>query len=411
LLVLLLLAVVVAVATGCAGDDKESGGGAAAADASTTANNAASDDAGAAADKSPVDIAIVTDLTGPYAGQSGPTPIEAYVKRVNEGGGIDGHKIVTKTYDGQSAAPATLDATRQAIQDKPAAIVFGAFLSDSAMAALGKTDIPVVGFGAFPGWTGHDNVFSIVGDIVNHNSDAWLQILTSRDRKKIALVGVSEAALKLERKLAKDAGVDVVYFNPGLGVQVDAPTALSVAQEIKAKGANGVVVLGVGGPAIQANLNQLGADVLVVEPSEFGPAVAKQYGKKVEGMIFAHPTAQATVDNAGMKQYRDDMTKYGYEENIFLPVAPSMYASTEMLVESLKRVGAPFTAADTVADLNTVRDFTADGMVAKASFPEFHESGTDCLSTSEMKDGEWVATKNGDYPFTCSTSGSIGLAG
>ena len=68
-------------------------------------------------------------------------------------------------------------------------------------------------------------------------------------------------------------------------------------------------------------------------------------------------------------------------------------------------------ASIVIADLNKLKDFTADGMVPKASFPDFHEKGTDCLGTSEMKGGEWVAAKDGDYPFVCSKSGSISLAG
>jgi hypothetical protein len=127
-------------------------------------------------------------------------------------------------------------------------------------------------------------------------------------------------------------------------------------------------------------------------------------------MIFAYATAQATVkENPGITQYVEDMEKNGFGENIYLAAAPGIYAATQMLFESFEKAGAPFEQQKTVADLNKVTDFTAGGIVPKASFPEFHETGTDCLSTSVVENGEWVAGQNGDYPFVCSDSGSISL--
>jgi ABC-type branched-subunit amino acid transport system substrate-binding protein len=363
---------------------------------------------GGAAAKKPITIDIITDLTGPYAGQAGPTPALAYIKRVNAKGGVDGRRITVHTYDGQSNAAATLAAARRAIQDKPAGIVLQAFLSTSAVAALGPTGIPVVGFGAFPGWTGHANVFSVVGDITTHNSDAWLRVLTKLGRTKLALAGVSEPDLNLLRKLAPAAGAKIVYFNPGLGISVDAPTALSVAQAIKAAGADGLVVLGVGGPAIQANLTQLNADVIVEEPSEFGPAVVKQYGDKVDGMIFSGAFAQVyTTKNKGIAQFKSDMTRFGYAKNIYLPSAPPIYASTQMLLDALAKVGAPFANKRTVAQLNRTRNFTAGGIIPRATFPKWHTIGTDCLSSSVVRNGKWAGLQSGSFPFTCSKSGDI----
>jgi branched-chain amino acid transport system substrate-binding protein len=359
-----------------------------------------------------IHIALIEDLTGSFAPISGPQPSQAYISALNAQGGLDGYQIKTTVYDGQSTPAGTLNAARQAAQASPNAILMGAWNASSANAFLATTGIPVVGFGALGGYEGYNNVFSDIGEAAVHSSDVWIRILTTRGANKIALLDTTIEAKfdALLKKLTPGAGGTVVYDNATLPYPVDSPTALSLAEHVKSSGANGVFAAD-GGDMVQADLNQLGYKASVLEVSELGPAVIKEWGSKVNGMIFGSAFATAYVkNNPGVTQFVTDMQKYGYSSLIYAdPYAIEHFAATKMLLDAMTTAGPPFSPKATVAALNNLHNYTADGLLAFVSFPQWHTIGADCASTATVTNGQWVADKNGTDPFICSKSGSVGF--
>jgi ABC-type branched-subunit amino acid transport system substrate-binding protein len=358
-----------------------------------------------------IKVALIDDLTGGFSAISGPQPSLAFIKDLNAHGGMNGYKVVTKIYDGQSSDAGTLQSARRAMQDHPNAILMGSWNAASANAFLSKTGVPVIGFGALGGYGGYNNVFSDIGEAGSHASDVWMRILALKGVKKVALLdtiyeGKFDALLQ---RLAPGTGLKVVYDNATLPYPVDSPTALSLAQAVKQSGADGVYAAA-GGDLVQADLNQLGVKVSVLEVSAFGPAVIKQWGSKVNGMIFGSAFASAYVKNKAVSKYVALMSKYGYSSSTYNnPYAIEHYAATKMLFDAMKKVKAPYRASSIVASLNKLHRYTGGGLLPFVSFPEWHSISNDCAATATVVDGKWIADKNGTNPFVCSLTGSKGL--
>jgi branched-chain amino acid transport system substrate-binding protein len=361
----------------------------------------------AAAAKGVVNIAVVADETGSFAPANGTGAILAYFDQVNANGGVNGYKIVPTVYDAGSAPATAEQAVRRAIAARPAAIVAASIGIGSALGTLAQSGIPVVGDGFVPGWTGQPNLFSVLGDASGHNSDVWVQALKSVGATKIAMLTspVEIGDAKLWTKLAPSVGVSVVMSDYSVPTVPSSAAALSIAQQIKASGANGVLIVGLfGGEAqFQADLNQLGTHITVLETGEFGPEVLSTYGSSVNGMLFAEAWAsQYTTNNSGIASFVSDMQKYGYSSQTYAAFAVPHYAEAKLLVEKgLAAVGAPFSASALIKALGSVQDYTADGLLQKTSYPEFQQIGTNCLAVTRVVDGKWVAEINSSYPFIC----------
>jgi ABC-type branched-subunit amino acid transport system substrate-binding protein len=106
------LAVVSLLAAACSSGGASSGSG-------------SGSSAGTSEAAEPVDIALVTDLTGAASstGVEALAGVKTAVYQINAAGGVDGSKLQLATYDGQTTVSVDQNVTRQAIASKPAAIV------------------------------------------------------------------------------------------------------------------------------------------------------------------------------------------------------------------------------------------------------------------------------------------------
>jgi branched-chain amino acid transport system substrate-binding protein len=369
------------------------------------ASSGSSTTAAKPANKGSVKVAMVADLTGPFGPNSGSDGMLAYFDQANANGGIDGYKIDVTKYDAQSTPAGALQAFRKAIADKPAAIISATIGASSAIPTLAKSGIPGVGEGFVPGWTGHDTLFSPIGDVSGHLSDVWMRVLKDEGATKLALLTspIEKGDTDLMAQQAGAAGVTVAMKDTGLPQILSSADALSIAQRVKSSGADGVLLFGlVGGTQIQANLNQLGVKAKVLETSEFGPEVLKQYGPRVNDMLFAAVFTSPYVDNTGTQAYTAAMKKYGYEKETYMPYSILRYAQAKMLVEEgLKAAGAPFDNAAVVSKLAALKDYTGEGLLPKTTFPDYQQAGSKCLSVTKVQDGKWVAQQSGDFPYVC----------
>ncbi len=351
--------------------------------------------------KGTIKVGIVSDLTGVFQTASNIQGALAYFDKVNAAGGVDGYKIVPSQYDTTSSQSGAVQAIRRAIAARPAAVVGASFAASPGLPTLAQSGIPAVGDGFAPGWTGHRTLFSVDGDVTTHLSDVYFVVLKKyAGASKIALLGAPllEGDLKNLAGQASRAGVQLVMQDFGLPDVLDAPTALSVAEQIKSSGAQGVVDIGeVGVQQLQTDLNQLNAHVTVLVP-QFTPATADENGALYDEQ-WANPYIKG---DPGVTTYIKTMKKYGYGSVLYTAsFAPFRYAQAALLVQGLEKAGPPFAHAAVVKALSTTKRFTAGGMIPPASFPQFQKVGTHCQSVMQVVNGQWKGLTSGPSPFIC----------
>jgi ABC-type branched-subunit amino acid transport system substrate-binding protein len=327
----------------------------------------------------------------------------------NAHGGVDGYKIVATEYDGGSSPAMALQAFRRAIADNPAAILEATIPDASALPAVAQSGIPAIGAGFVPGWTGHANMFSPIGDVSTHLSDVWLRILKHfAGASKVAVITspLEKADADLTATQGPSAGVKVVMDDTGEPIALNSASSLALAQRLKSSGANGALFYAVttGESLTQANLNQLGAKVTVLQAGEFGPTILQEFGNRINGELYAENWVPPYVsNNAGIAEFKAAMQQYGYGSDIYTNANETLrYTQMKMLVEQgLKPAGPPFTHAAVINGLASLKNYTADGLLPGTSFPQFQQVGTHCLSVLKVVNGQWVALTNGSFPFYC----------
>ena len=351
--------------------------------------------------KGTIKVGVVADLTGPLSVASDMQGALAYFDKVNAAGGVDGYKIVPTEYDTQSSPSAAVQAFRRAIAAKPAAIIGSSDVAASALPALAQSGIPSVGDGFAPGWTGHKNLFPIEGDQVGHYSNVMLVVQKLYGHAtKIALLGGTVGLPDAKNVLAQasKSGVQIVMQDMDVPLVPTSAQFLSLAEQIKASGAQGVVGLGVAGQSqLQIDLNQLGADTTVIA-TDFGAATTSE-----NGLLYSNSWAEPYVKHdPGMNAYIAAMRKYGYGKLVYTTAyGPIKWAMAALLVQGLKKAGPPFSRKAVIKVLGKTKNFTANGVVPDASFPAFQKIGTSCQVVLKVVNGQWVSEKNNAYPFVC----------
>jgi hypothetical protein len=58
--------------------------------------------------------------------------------------------------------------------------------------------------------------------------------------------------------------------------------------------------------------------------------------------------------------------------------------------------------------LNSTKNYTINGLVGAITEPDFHSTGTICLSAQVIQNGQWVPLNNSSYPFTCGKRFGVG---
>ncbi len=359
-----------------------------------------------AATKGSINVALVSDFTGQLAPSTGVDGAIAYFKWVNAHGGIDGYKLNVKQYDSASTPTAAVQAFRRAVASKPAAILESSSGAEvSALGVVVNSGLPVVDDGFAPGWIGKSNLFSPVGDVSTHLSSVWLTVLKKFAHvSKVAVIGSSleTGDLKLLSESGPEAGVKIVMSDTSEPETLTSAQALTLAQQIKSSGANGVSVIGVLAiNQLQSDLNQLGAHVTVLDPVFESSA---GFGTKINGELFAEDWASPfTKNNPGITSYLAAMNAAGYGKTAYTDsFAPFRFAQSEMLVqEGLAKARPPYTKQAVIKALSKVKNWTAGGILSGVSFPQYQHVGIHCLSVMKVVKGKWITETNGKDPFVC----------
>ncbi len=352
--------------------------------------------------KGSVTIGLVSDFTGDLEVASNYQGALAFVDYVNSTGGVDGYKLVVKEFDAQSSPTAAVQAVRQAIAAHPAGIIGASFVIGSGLPTLAASGVPTVGDGFVAGWTGHKTLFPVNGDFATHESVVDLDIATKFAKsKKVAFIGsaIDAPQQKVLENHAAAAGVTFVLKDFSEQLAPTSPEYLTMAQQIKASGAGAVVDFGIEDMApLQTDLNQLGASNIKVIGSDIPAATSG-----ADGLLYGLPWATNYVTgDPGITAYIAAMKANGYGADIATGAyAPIRWAQAALLVQALEAAGPPFKHGAVVAALSHVKDFTANGIIAPASFPAYQTVGGTCDNVGQIVNGKWKSLINGDLPFVC----------
>lgn len=360
--------------------------------------------------KGTVTVGLVSDFTGDLEIASNYQGALAFADYVNANGGVDGYKMVIKEFDAQSSPTTAVQAVRQAIAAKPAGIIGASFVIGSGLPTLAASGIPTVGDGFVAGWTGQASLFPVNGDFATHESVVDLDIAKQyAGSTKVAFIGSAIDAPQQKVLLAHAAAAGITFVLKDFSEQLvpTSPQYLTMAQQIKASGAGAVVDFGIEDMVpLQTDLNQLGDKHVKVIGSDIPPATGG-----ANGLLYGLPWATNYVTgDPGINTYIAAMNKYGYGSDIATGAyAPFRWAQAELLYQGLQTAGPPFSHAAVIKALSKVKGFTADGIIAPASFPAYQKVGGTCDNVGEIVNGKWKSLINGPSPFVCGgTSYSAG---
>jgi ABC-type branched-subunit amino acid transport system substrate-binding protein len=367
-------------------------------------------------------VAVIADMTGAYAalsGQSEVSSIQAAFDAQNAKGGTNGVEYKTKTYDTQSSSAGGVAAVRDALNDKPFAIVTNSSFIGSAINTLVQSGVPVFGDGDLPNFPGpgHTNLFGLNGNLGTRNTTAWAQYCTANGRNKFAIPGSTIPGVSLYQavweKVSTGAGGTVVYSKIGIDSSNSA-TIQQTAQQIISSGANCVISLLIPGSGqLQVAINQLGGNVWVLDPQDFGAQIEQQFGTSASGLQYFGYTAPLDLtSNPGVAEYLADMKKY----------APSQdprgnwvegWEAAKYLMYVTGLVKGTLTQASLITAGGTVTGYTVDGMHGPISNPGYQNGSANelCGGFEVLKDGKYVpvttapANKEG---FVCGTAIATG---
>ena len=400
-----LAAAAVALTAAACGSSSSSSSSSAASGATSSSTAASTStgtpSSGATSFKGTIKVGMVGDFTGDLQLAAGYQGAQAYIDAVNNTGGVDGYKIQTTQYDTASAPASAVQAFRRAIAAKPTALLAGSFVAASGLPAVAQSGIPTVGDGTAPGWTGHKNMFPVLGDEATHISDI-LEVVAHKygGASKLALIGSNlyTADLANLEKSAPSAGVKLVLKDLTLPLVPSSAQLLSLAEQIKSSGAQAVAGIGVENETqLQIDLNQLKSGVKVVSTDFFEPNSTEN------GLLYSEPWANNHITgDPGVTQYVKDMTKAGYAKDIeSQSFAPLRYGMAALLVSALKQAGPPFSSASLIKALGQTKHFTADGILPALSYPAFQTVGDHCQSVLQVVNGAWKPLTTGPNPFLC----------
>jgi branched-chain amino acid transport system substrate-binding protein len=386
------------------------------ASACASSSDGGSSTTAAGAKSATIKIAYLGDQSGALATTFGPelSGVHAFVDYYNAHGGLSGHRLVLSVYDDQSSSSAVLSNARLAVQQGANVIVTQDPYFDSAAPYLQSTGIPVFGAGITAAFYGKDKTtfFSPVGDWIDYTSDAGMKFFVQKGLKKIAVVsdanpGNTIAAHEVAKAVPLVGGT-LVYSDYSVD-DTDTASLLALAQRLKAAGAQAMLanLYGTAAPELQADLNEAGAHAVVLSDSTgFDPAVTKQFGTTINGLLGeqngATPLNSAVPPIktylAAMKQYEPSGDPYN-ASNLF-----GWYAMT-LFGGAVQRLGtkAP-TSANIVAAGNSIKNFTADGMLQPISFPAMHDTLAPCLSFAQVTNGQFkIVSGSGTNFLLCGT--------
>jgi ABC-type branched-subunit amino acid transport system substrate-binding protein len=413
---------VAAVTAACGNSDGERGAG-------TTA--AGGDDGGGGGETVAVDAPGVTDteihvegiasVTNPIGGtyDTADDGVQAYFDMVNDQGGVHGRDLVLDGVRDDKLANNDLEATALADSDSTFAALPVAVLLFTGADTLVQAGVPTFGWNINEEWSGteDDPRANLFGQAGSFNcigcAQPFIPFLAERtDRHRVGLLAYTapQSASCLDgwkesvEQWGGPEGTEVVFSDASLAFGT---TDLSVqVQKMKEQGVdfvatcmdnNGVVTL-----AKEMKKQQL--DAIQLLPNAYDQAFMDEYGDLLEGSYVLVDFSPIELDDSlkppGLENYEEWIERSGgvVSENSIVG-----WLNADLFVTGLREAGPDFDRQKVVDAINSMTDYTADGMLDPVNWKEYghtKRSDTQCAVYLEVEGSEMVPIED-DRIFTC----------
>jgi branched-chain amino acid transport system substrate-binding protein len=325
---------------------------------------------------------------------------EAYFKKVNAEGGINGRKINFISYDDAYSPPKTVEQTRKLVESDEVLLVFnplGTPPNTAIQKYLNSKKVPqlFVATGATK-WNDPKSFPWTMGWQPNYQSEAQIYakyILKNKPDAKIAVLYQND-----------DYGKDYLKgFKDGLGAKAASMIIIEESYEVsqptidsnivKLKSLNADVFFNVTTPKFAAQaikkMNEIGwkplhflNNVSASIGSVMKPAGFENSQDIISSAYFKDPTDAQWKNDAGMKAWNEFLDKYYPEANRADGSVMYAYNVAQGLVHVLKACGDDLTRANVMKQAASIKDLELGGLLPGV---KVNTSATDFAPISQLQ--------------------------
>ncbi|HKS17993.1 MAG TPA: ABC transporter substrate-binding protein [Bradyrhizobium sp.] len=328
-----------------------------------------------------IKIGNIMPYSGPVSafGLMGNT-MDAYFKKINAEGGINGRKINFVSYDDAFSPPKAVEQARKLIESDEVLLIFGALgtASNSAIQKyLNSKKIPQLFiFSGATKWDDPKNFPWTMGFIPNYQTEARVYVkylLQEKPNAKIAVLYQNDDYGKDYLKGVKDGlGDKANMIVAESSYEVSEPTVDSHIVKLKASGAD--VFFNIGTPKFAAQAIKKMAEV-DWKPMHFLNSTAAQVGsvlkpaglENAQGIISAVFIKDATdpqwKDDPGIKHFFEFLDKYHPNADRSNSMTLGSYTFAQALVQVLKQAGDDLTRENVMKQAANLKNVELDGLL------------------------------------------------
>ena len=325
-----------------------------------------------------IKIGQTIPLSGPASAYGSIGKVQAaYIRMINEQGGINGRKINLIQYDDAYNPPKTVEQVRKLVEGDEVLTTFQLIGTPSNAAVqryLNEKKVPqlLAATGAtrftdpkhFP-WT--------IAFNPNYQSEGHIYakyILTNHPNAKIAILYQNDDLGKDYVKGLKDAlGAKANMIVAEASYELSDPTVDSQMVTLKASGADlfyNITTPKFGAQAIRkaAELGWKPIQILDINATPVSQTLVPAGLENAKGIISVNygkdPLDPQWAEDAGMKRFKAFMAAYAPGEDANSGIATYGYSTAQLLVHILKQCGDNLTRANIMKQATNIKDFAAD---------------------------------------------------
>jgi branched-chain amino acid transport system substrate-binding protein len=341
-------------------------------------------------------------LTGPIAAYGVPqrAGIEAYLKMVNDRGGIKGRKFELIVEDNAYNPQRTLAAARKLVtRDEVLAIVVPNGTAQSAATfeyMLGEAKVPILNpYGGAIDWYSppRDNLY---GGLVPYEYQAkalgrWAAREGSRN------IVVIHSALAQFEAVAKEVLPGARGISPTAKVELypakfDTTDYGPIAVDIARRKPDTVVFILAQGEVVRAakELRQQGVkSAFYTYSPNVSNSILELGGGAIEGLRSASFTQPVTLETIAMREYRDALAKYSPGEK---PDYVSLmgFAMTKIVVEAFNRIEGPINRQSLTRAMESIKNYDT-GIIPSVTYGSDRHLGASTVQRMEVQGGRWIS--------------------
>jgi ABC-type branched-subunit amino acid transport system substrate-binding protein len=317
-------------------------------------------------------------LSGPASAYGSIGKVQAaYIRMINEQGGINGRKVNLIQYDDAYSPPKTVEQVRKLVESDEVLTTFQ-IIGTPPNAAVQKylNDKKVPQLLASTGATRFTDPKNFPWTIAynpNYQSEAHIYarfILENYPNAKIAILYQNDDLGKDYVKGLKDGlGAKAKMIVAEASYELSDPTVDSQMVTLKSSGADlfyNITTPKFGAQAIKkaAELGWKPVQILDINATPVSQTLVPAGLENAKGIISVNygkdPLDPQWADDAGMKKYKAFMAKYAPAEDANSGISTYGYGTASLLVHILKQCGDDLTRANIMKQATNIKNFVSD---------------------------------------------------